>query len=104
MDIGYPRRVASNPAVDAIRWGVVLLGLSLAVADSEPPITLAFGAALLAHAMWRTARPRSTEMSATVVAVVNETALTLVVVAATGWFASPFVITLIAPIAAAARA
>jgi signal transduction histidine kinase len=97
--------IPPSPAVATIRWGVVIVGLLFAaVTSSDSHLMFVFGSTLLAHALWRTARPAPRDLAATVVAVINEVALTVVVIAVTGWFESPYVVTLIAPIAAAAHA
>ncbi len=95
-------RLAPSPAIATVRWGVVILGLLFAATHGDQSAYI-FGAALLAHALWRTARPAPSDLGGVVVAVVAEVALTLTAVAATGWLASPFVVTLIAPIAKAAQ-
>lgn len=97
---GPPHGATSTSVIATIRWGVVILGLLFAAAEAQQSAFI-FGAALLAHALWRTARPATTDSGGVVTAVVVEVTLTLTAVAATGWLASPFVVTLIAPIAKA---
>jgi signal transduction histidine kinase len=96
--------IPPSPAVAAIRWAVVIIGLLFATVTSPEQSTFVFGSALLAHAMWRTGRPAVRDVAATMVAVINEVALTVVVIALTGWYRSPYVVVLIAPLAAAAHA
>ena len=93
--------VAPSPAVAAVRWGVLILGLCLAGAEGAPPLTLVCGGVLLGHALWVTALPGNNNLAGAVIHVINETAVTIVVVGATGWYRSPYVICLAAPIVAA---
>ena len=79
-----------------IRWGVVMLGLLFTMFSSRNAAYL-FGGILLAHALWRTARPAPPDADG-LVAVVVEVVLTLTAVATTGWLRSPFVVTLASPI------
>jgi signal transduction histidine kinase len=97
-----PSRVTSAPALAAVRWATLTLSLVLATGTAHP--SLAVGGALLAYAVWRTARPLSDERGATNFAVVTDVALHVAVVASTGWWRSPYVITLLAPIATATHA
>jgi signal transduction histidine kinase len=96
------RAFRSLPIVNAARWATLTLGLMLAAAT--PGITrAAYGGVLLAHAMWRTARPPSADR-VDVSGIVIEVSLTIAVVASTGGWRSPFVLTLVGPIAGIARA
>ena len=95
------RKIPPSPAVATIRWGVVVLGLLFAAVTSANRLTFVYGSAPLAYTLWRTARPRSRDVASAVVAVINEVALTVVVIALTGWYESPFLVTLLAPVAAA---
>ena len=92
----------SLAVVGAARWATLTVGLLLAVTTPVPEGAI-YGAVLLAHALWRTARPGSSDRPA-VLATVVDVALHLVVVGSTGWWRSPFVITLIGPITALAHA
>ena len=89
--------VTRTSIMATIRWGSVILGLLFAAAHADQS-TYIYGAALLAHALWRTARPSTSAFAKVVVPDVIEVALTLTAVAATGWIDSPFVVTLVAPI------
>jgi signal transduction histidine kinase len=96
------RRSATPSLVNAARWATLTLGLLLATTapggNGAP-----YGAALLAHALWRTARPGRPDRG-DVVATVLDVALHMLVVASTGGLHSPFVVCLVGPIAAIARA
>jgi signal transduction histidine kinase len=89
--------ITPTSVISTVRWGVIILGLLFAAASPHQSAYV-FGALLLAHALWRTARPVPPDSGDVLVAVVVEVTLTLTAVAATGWLVSPFVVTLIAPI------
>jgi signal transduction histidine kinase len=85
-----------------VRWATLTLGLLLAA--TTPGLSIAFYAAILVgHALWRTARPARSDRG-DVLGTFIEVALYVTVVASTGGWRSPFVVTLIAPITAIARA
>ena len=93
-----------GPLVTLTRWGTVTLGLALAATDADDrQRLLAWGAPLVVYAAWRTVRPlrylpRRIE---SLVQVLVEVGLTLGVVVATGYWASPYVFTLATAILAA---
>lgn len=93
--------IPPSPAVATIRWGVVVLGLLFAAVTSANRLTFVYGSVPLAYTLWRTARPMSRDGASAVVAVINEVALTVVVIALTGWYESPFLVMLLAPVSAA---
>lgn len=94
--------VISLAVVGAARWATLTVGLLLAATTPVRHVAI-YGAVLLAHALWRTARPGNPERP-DVFATVVEVVVHVVVVGATGWWTSPFVITLIGPITALAHA
>ncbi len=98
------RVAALTPPVIAIRWGALAVGFALAsadVADGDTRI-IAFGAVILAYAVFRTLRPiRYEEGPGTVWGVLGELALCVVVVSGTGYWESPFVFSLMTAVIAA---
>jgi signal transduction histidine kinase len=98
------RVAALTPPVIAIRWGALAVGFALAsadVADGDTRI-IAFGAVILAYAVFRTLRPiRYEEGPGTVWGVLVELALCVFVVCATGYWESPFVFSLMTAVIAA---
>ena len=95
---------ALTPPVIAIRWGALAVGFALGsadVADGDTRI-IAFGAVILAYAVFRTLRPiRYEEGPGTVWGVLAELALCVFVVCATGYWESPFVFSLMTAVIAA---
>ena len=98
------RVAALTPPVIAIRWGALAVGFALAsadVADGDTRI-IAFGAVILAYAVFRTLRPiRYEEGPGTVWGVLAELALCVFVVCGTGYWESPFVFSLMTAVIAA---
>src|SRR5262245_58061952 len=98
------RVAALTPPVIALRWGALAVGFALAsadVADGDTRI-IAFGAVILAYAVFRTLRPiRYEEGPGTIWGVLAELALCVVVVACTGYWESPFVFSLMTAVIAA---
>jgi signal transduction histidine kinase len=98
------RVAALTPPVIAIRWGALAVGFALAsadVADGDTRI-IAFGAVILAYAVFRTLRPiRYEQGPGTVWGVLAELALCVFVVCATGYWESPFVFSLMTAVIAA---
>lgn len=92
-----------GPLVTLIRWGTVALGLALAATDADRRRLLAYGAPLVAYAAWRTVRPLRylTRRIESLFHVLLEVGLTLAVVVATGYWASPYVFALATAILAA---
>lgn len=86
-----------RPPITAIRWGAVVLGLVLAGAnlDNLEPRVVAGAVVLIAYAAWRTRRPIPLDRDASPAATAIEAALHLLVVAATGFWQSPFVFSLV---------
>ena len=98
------RVAALTPPVIAIRWGALAVGFALASADvaDGDTRTIAFGAVILAYAVFRTLRPiRYEEGPVAVWGVLAELALCVVVVACTGYWESPFVFSLMTAVIAA---
>ena len=92
------------PLVTLIRWGMVTLGLAFAALDEDDPVRLlAMGAPLVAYAALRTVRPLRyiTRGIESLVQVLFEVGLTVAVVVATGYWASPYVFTVATAILAA---
>lgn len=86
-----------RPPITAIRWGAVAVGMGLAGANLsglEPRLFLA-GLVLVAYAGWRTFHPLSLDRDAPQGAIAVEAAIHMLVVAATGYWASPFVLSLV---------
>ena len=86
-----------RPPITAIRWGAVAVGMGLAGANLsglEPRFFLA-GLVLVAYAGWRTIHPLSLDRDAPRGAISVEAAVHIAVVAATGYWASPFVLSLV---------
>ena len=98
------RVAALTPPVIAIRWGALAVGFALASADvaDGDTRTIAFGAVILAYAVFRTLRPiRYEEGPVAVWGVLAELALCVVVVVCTGYWESPFVFSLMTAVIAA---
>lgn len=92
------------PLVTAIRWGTVAIGLVLsALEESQPTRLLALGVPLVVYAAVRTVRPLRylTDRLTSLVMVLAEVALSLGVVAASGFWGSPYVFSLASAIVAA---
>jgi len=89
--------------VGAIRWATLTVGLLFAATTTPGVRPAVYGSLLVAHALWRTARPGRTDRG-DVIATVIEVALHVTVVASTGGWRSPFIVTVIGPIASIARA
>lgn len=92
------------PLVTAIRWGTVAIGLTLAALDNnEAPRLLALGAPLVAYATVRTVRPLRylIDRLTSLVMVLAEVALSLGIVVASDFWASPYVFSLASAIVAA---
>ena len=94
--------MTSAPVLAAVRWATLTFSLVLATAAADRPLLA--GGALVAYAVWRTARPVPDDRGAMNLAVVTDVALHVAVVASTGSWRSPYVVTLFAPIATAIRA
>jgi signal transduction histidine kinase len=93
-----------GPLVLAVRWGTVAVGLAIAaLADTDAPRLLAMGAPLAAYAAFRTVRPLRylTDEMTGLLGVLAEVGLSLAVVVATGYWASPYVFCLASAILAA---
>lgn len=86
-----------RPPITAIRWGAVAVGLLLAGADlgDRGAVDLAGAAVLVAYASWRTYRPLALERNGSQTATAVEAGIHLAVVAVTGWWESPFVLSLV---------
>ena len=101
VDDPHDRLAPFRPAIIAVRWGTVAVGLLLAAADLQHNKTASgvWAIVIVAYAAFRTLRPiRMTEGPSGVVAVYAEVALHAVAVIATGYWDSPFVFTLITAI------
>jgi signal transduction histidine kinase len=89
---------AFRPLITSIRWGMVAVGLVLAAPDvlEERWHVPAWGCVLAAYALGRTFRPIRYAAGRTrgLVAVLGEVALNLTAVAATGYWDSPYVFSL----------
>ena len=86
-----------RPPITAIRWGAVAVGLVLAganMAGSSLRVLIA-AAVLAAYAGWRTLHPLRLDRDAPQAAIAVEAAVHMLVVAATGYWASPFVLSLV---------
>lgn len=86
-----------RPPITALRWGAVALGLVLAATriDGTEPHVVAGAVALIGYAGLRTVRPIRLQDPSLRAAVVSEAGLHLAVVAATGFWESPFVVSLL---------
>ncbi len=86
-----------RPPITALRWGAVALGLVLAASRNGGwEWRFATGALLLVgYAAWRTLRPIPLQDQSLRVASLAEAGLHLAVVAATGFWESPFVVSLL---------
>ncbi len=85
-----------RPPITALRWGALAIGLVLAAsaADGPGPRVLVGGLVLVAYALFRTRRPVALQAGMRVASLVEAT-LHLAVVAATGYWESPFVVSLL---------
>ncbi len=83
-----------SPLVVAVRWGTVVLGLAVAALNGGTPVrSVVAGVPLVAYALYRTFVPLryvGDDVSG-LLAVLGEVALSLAVVVATGFWASPYV-------------
>lgn len=88
---------AFRPPITAVRWGAVALGLALAAtqAGRADPRFLVGAMVLIAYASLRTVRPIPLEHHSLRASSVAEAGLHLAVVAATGFWESPFVVSLL---------
>ncbi|HEX7167530.1 MAG TPA: histidine kinase [Acidimicrobiales bacterium] len=96
-----------GPLVIVIRWGTVAIGVALAALDStEPRRLLAAGVPLVVYAALRTVRPLRylTRRIESLIHVLVEVGLSLGVVVFTGFWASPYVFSLVTAILAAGLA
>lgn len=103
---GTARPAPRRPPITALRWGAMAVGLALAATGGYPTWAVVPGAlALIAYAAYRTARPIPYRDDVrTTVAVVLEVGVHVVAVEATGYWASPFVYSLVAAIVVASFA
>src|SRR5581483_3771295 len=101
FDDGRDALAPFRAAIIGVRWGTVGVGLVLAAADihDNNATTAVWCAVVAAYAALRTLRPlRVTDNPRTLVAVLLEVALHVGVVAATGYWDSPFIFSLITAI------
>lgn len=86
-----------RPPITALRWGAVALGLVMAAtrAAGPEPAVVAGALVLVAYALGRTWRPIPLQHRSLRVATMAEAGLHLGVVAATGFWESPFVVSLL---------
>jgi signal transduction histidine kinase len=86
-----------RPPITALRWGAVALGLVLAAAgvNGEGPGVAVGALVLIGYAALRTARPIPLQDRSLRVASLAEAGLHLAVVAGTGFWESPFVVSLL---------
>jgi signal transduction histidine kinase len=86
-----------RPPITAIRWGALAVGMGLAGANLSglEPRVLVAGLLLVAYAGWRTIHPLSLDRDAPRGAIAVEAAVHIAAVAATGYWASPFVLSLV---------
>lgn len=106
--IGLVERVdrvaAFAPAVLAIRWGTTIASCALATQTADERIWLVAGwcAVLIAYAVWRTVQPiRYRGDVRSLLLVLGEVALDLGAVLTTGYWDSPFILTLLTAITVA---
>jgi signal transduction histidine kinase len=86
-----------RPPVTAIRWGALAVGLVLAgtnLGQLRPQVVVG-AAVLFVYAGWRSHRPINLERASSQAATAFEAVLHLLVVAATGYWESPFVLSLL---------
>jgi signal transduction histidine kinase len=95
-----------RPAILAIRWGTVGVGLALAYGDFQdhPALITICGAVLVAIALVRTVRPVRLDQRFMVAALAVELVLTGAVVAVSGAWSSPFAFSLITTVVVAGMA
>jgi signal transduction histidine kinase len=101
VDDPHDRLAPFRPAILAVRWGTVGVGLLLAGGDLQQNRTSSglWALILVAYAALRTFRPiRITDDLSGVIALFAEVALLSVAVIATGYWGSPFVFCMITPI------
>ena len=86
-----------RPPITALRWGAVALGMVLAVTrfGGTDPVFVAGALVLVGYAGLRTVRPIRLQDPSLGVSVLGEAGLHLAVVAATGFWESPFVVSLL---------
>jgi len=84
------------PLLTALRWATVCLALALGLVQHLGSRVAVAGGVLVAYTLWRTVRPVGHERSAwhTSAALLLEVAVGVVVVEATGFAASPFLVSL----------
>jgi signal transduction histidine kinase len=107
-DLGRSDRVdrvaAFAPAILAIRWGTTIASLALATQAVDQPMWLiaAWSAVVVSYTVVRTIAPlRYRGDVRSLVAVVGEVALFVAVLVSTGYWESPFILTLLAAISVA---
>jgi signal transduction histidine kinase len=89
------------PLLTATRWGALAISLSLAVAQETPLSQQLWIIPLVAMALWRLARPlRWSSTHIDLVRLTNEVGLSVLVIAMTGSWTSPFTFTLVTGAAA----
>jgi signal transduction histidine kinase len=104
VDDPHDRLAPFRPAIIAVRWGTVAVGLMLAAADlqHDKPSSGLWAVVIVAYAAFRTLRPiRMTEGPGGYVAVYAEVVVHAIAVIATGYWDSPFVFSLITAIVVA---
>ncbi len=85
-----------RPPITALRWGAVALGLVLAATGPRQTLATAVGAVVLVgYASLRTARPIPLQEPSLTISSLTEAGLHLAVVAATGFWESPYVVSLL---------
>jgi signal transduction histidine kinase len=111
MDVGAPVRdtpadtlAPFRPAVLAIRWGTVGIGVAFALVDDRGALEGLWAAVLLLLSGWRTVRPLHAGTRTGHALLAAEASLVVVVVATTGAWSSPFAFVLITPVVIAAMA
>jgi signal transduction histidine kinase len=98
------RVAAFNPAILAIRWGVTIASVALALRDyAEEPVKVSvWSTVVLVYAVLRTIRPiRYRGDLSSLVEVLAEVVIFAACVMTTGYWESPFILTLVTPIAVA---
>jgi signal transduction histidine kinase len=89
------------PLLTATRWGALAISLSLAVTQATPLSQQLWILPMAAMALWRLARPlRWSSTQIDLVRLTNEVGLSVLVVAITGSWTSPFTFTLVTGAAA----
>lgn len=86
-----------RPPITALRWGAVALGVVLAVtrAGSSKPHFAVGALVLVSYALWRTLRPIPLADHSLRLSTLTEAGLHLAVVAATGFWESPYTVSLL---------